>query len=150
MMSPDVSNSSTLVDVLEEQIHAAQAMLGTLDRESKALIESNPEALNSAGADKARLVETLEALERERRDLEETLSVRLSVSERGDAGARWKELLSLIEKCRKHNLRNGVMVKARREQLLEVLKLLRGSELELYDSAGLQPGSGGLRPLGSA
>ena len=149
-MNPEAFNPSSLVDVLDEQIRTAQAMLGTLDRESKALIESNPEALNSAGADKARLVETLELLERERRDLTDALSVELSASKGDNASTRWQELLGLIEKCRERNQQNGVMVKARREQVLEALKLLRGSELELYDSTGVKPASGSLRPLGSA
>ena len=149
-MNSEAFNPSSLVDVLDEQIRTAQAMLGTLDRESRALHESNPEALNSAGADKARLVETLELLEHERRELAEAMSVKLSASEGDNANARWRELLGLIEKCREQNQRNGVMVKARREQVLEALKLLRGSELELYDSTGVKPASSGLRPLGSA
>ena len=61
-----------------------------------------------------------------------------------------RKLLSLIEKCRERNQRNGAIVKARREQVLEALKLLRGSELELYNSSGLKPASSGIRPLGSA
>ena len=99
-MNSEAFNPSSLVDVLDEQIRTAQAMLGTLDRESKALIESNPEALNSAGADKARLVEALELLERERRDLTDAFSVELSASKGDNASTRWQELLGLIEKCR--------------------------------------------------
>lgn len=149
-MNAEAFNASSLVDVLDEQIRTAHAMLGTLDRESQALIESNPEALNSAGADKARLVETLELLERERRELADTMRVKLTTSEGDNASARWRELLGLIERCREQNQRNGVLVKARREQVLEALKLLRGSELELYDSTGVKPAASSLRPLGSA
>ncbi len=148
-MSPETSNPN-LVDVLDEQIRTAQAMLGTLDKENRALVESNSDALNSAGADKARLVETLEVLEHERRDLADTLSIELSAHNSDEAGVRWRKLLSLIEKCRERNQRNGAIVKARREQVLEALKLLRGSELELYNSSGLKPASSGIRPLGSA
>jgi len=149
-MSPEAFNPSSLVDVLDEQIRTAQAMLGTLDNESRALIDSNSEALNSAGADKARLVEALELLEQERRGLAATLRIELSANEGDEASMRWRELLGLIEKCRERNQRNGAMVSARREQVLEALKLLRGSELELYNSNGLKPASGSLRPLGSA
>ena len=148
-MSSEPSNPS-LVSVLDEQIRTAQDMLGTLDRESQALLDSNPEALNSVGADKARLVEALEHLEHERRGLTDTLRIELKAQDGDDAGARWKKLLSLIEKCRERNQRNGAMVKARREQVLHALKLIRGSELELYDSSGLKPSSSGARPLGSA
>ena len=148
-MNAEPSHPS-LVNVLDEQIRTAQAMLGTLDRESEALMDSNPEALNSVGADKARLVEALELLEHERRDLTDTLRIDLKAQDGDDAGARWKTLLGLIEKCRERNQRNGAMVKARREQVLHALKMLRGSELELYDSRGLKPSSSGARPLGSA
>ena len=149
-MTPEVFNPSNLVDVLDEQIRTAQAMLSTLELENKALIESNPDALNLAGADKARLVETLESLEHERKGLTDTFKIELSADAGDDAGERWRKLLSLIEECRERNQRNGAMVKARRDQVLEALKLLRGSELELYDSSGLKPASSLANPLGSA
>ena len=149
-MSPREANDDSLMNVLDEQILAAEAMLGTLDMESQALLNSNPEALNTAGADKARLVETLENLERERRQLESFLHITLSAAEDDDANVRWKRLLELIEECRQRNQRNGALVKARREQVLSALKILRGTELELYNASGLKPSSNGVRPLGSA
>lgn len=149
-MSPREANDDSLVSVLDEQILAAEAMLGTLDMESQALLNSNPEALNTAGADKARLVETLEGLEQERRQLESFLHITLPAAEDDDANVRWKRLLKLIEECRQRNQRNGALVKARREQVLSALKILRGTDLELYNASGLKPGSSGVRPLGSA
>ncbi len=143
-------NDDSLVDVLDEQVRAAEAMLGTLDTESQALLESNPEALNTAGADKARLVETLESLEHERRDLAEVLHLKLSTADGDDASLRWKRFLGLIEECRRRNQRNGILVNARREQVLEALKILRGTELQLYDATGLKPSANGACRLGSA
>lgn len=143
-------NDDSLVDVLDEQIRAAEAMLGTLETESQALLESNSETLQTAGADKARLVETLESLEHERRDLADILHPELSAADGDEASVRWKRFLGLIEECRRRNQRNGILVKARREQVLEALKILRGTELQLYDATGLKPSTSGVNPLGSA
>ena len=143
-------NETGSVDLLDEQIRAAEDMLGTLDKESQALLESDPDALNAAGADKARLVETLESLERERRVLAEALRIKLSTNSGDDASVRWTGLLELIEECRERNQANSALVRARREQVLEALKILRGTELGLYDASGLKPTANGVRPLGSA
>jgi flagellar biosynthesis protein FlgN len=139
-----------LVDVLEEQIRCAQAMLGALDLEDAALKAGDPLRLNAAGADKAKLVEALESLETERSGLAAALEVRLATVERTPAGGKWRTLLGLLEQCRARNQRNGALVTARREQVLAALRLLHGTGSDLYDSHGYESMAPKAQRLGSA
>ena len=145
----DVGNN--LIAVLNEQIRCAEAMLSTLGRENEALRDGDPERLNAAGADKAQLVDALESLEQERRSLTEAIEANLaSVASDPKGSAGWQTLLELIAACKEQNQRNGALLKARSEQVRTALKLLRGSEPELYDSSGLKPAARAARPLASA
>jgi flagellar biosynthesis/type III secretory pathway chaperone len=125
-------------------------MLSALEKENRALADGNPEALKAAGGDKARLVESLESLENERRSLVQALEIELLPGSDSSTDARWQQLLALIEECQRRNQRNGALVKARREQVIQALRILRGTQLELYDATGLTPGAAAVRPLGSA
>jgi flagellar biosynthesis protein FlgN len=141
-------SSQPLLTVLEEQIHCAEAMLAALEDESQALKAGDTERLNCASAGKAELVDRLEALEVERQGLTEALKLELTAPD--TVGTKWKELLALVERCRQHNVRNGSLVQARREQVSAALKLLRGTELELYDASGMEQSSRNAQQLGSA
>jgi flagellar biosynthesis protein FlgN len=131
---------TALTEVLNEQIRCAEAMLQTLGRENDALVAGDTGLLSTVGADKARLVESLEALEIERR--------RLGDAERGSP--EWQTLLGLISACKDRNQRNGALVKARSEQVQIALRALRGSEPAFYDPSGLKPSARSARPLGTA
>jgi flagella synthesis protein FlgN len=147
-------NNHGLVDVLNEQIRCAEAMLRTLGRESQALITGDADELNAAGADKAKLVETLEALENERRGLTEAIaaSVMDAASARPDfeSAPEWRQLLGLIAECKQQNQRNGTLVKARSEQVRSALRTLRGTGPDLYSPSGRTPSATQVRPLGTA
>ena len=136
--------STPLTDLLNEQIRCAEAMLQTLGRENDALVAGDIELLTLAGADKARLVESLEALEIERRNL----AAGDATSDRGSP--QWRSLLDLISACKDQNQRNGALVKARSEQVQIALQALRGSEPGFYDPSGLKPSARSARPLGTA
>jgi flagellar biosynthesis/type III secretory pathway chaperone len=147
-MTPDLTKP--LVAVLNEQITCAEAMLGTLTRENRALLDGDTESLNAAGADKARLVAALENLEIERRQLTEAFVSSL-VGAPLDAGAgEWQRLLQLVAECKRRNQQNGALLKARSEQVRTVLKALRGAEPQIYGGNGFAAPAGGTRPLGSA
>ena len=108
------STDSGMERVLDDQIRAAEAMLGTLDSENKALLDNDVDALNLAETDKTRLLQTLESLERERRQIAD----RLQTSPDDEiGGSRWKQLLELMQECRQRNQSNGALVKVRRDQL---------------------------------
>ena len=146
----DLAGTDKLLEVLDEQISEAHAMLDALALEEQALRDNDTENLNAASADKARLVETLEDLERERRDLTAALEIELSSVDGGDAATKWRELLTLIEECRRRNQSNGSLVRARREQVLGTLKVLRGAVTEVYDARGMERTPTSARRLGSA
>lgn len=135
-----------LAAVLGEQIRCTQAMLAALDLEGDALAGGNPEALNAAGAQKAQLVETLEALESERRGL----AAALGAHTRGGDEPQWQSLLTLVTQCKERNQRNGALLKARTEQVRTALKVLRGADQELYAASGFTPAARSARSLGSA
>jgi flagellar biosynthesis/type III secretory pathway chaperone len=145
--------SSSLVAVLEEQIACAQAMLASLGRENDALVAGDAEGLNTASAEKAHLVDTLDKLEHERRALSD--AIRATVGDGEAAATRadppaWDTLLGLIEQCKTQNQRNGALVKARSEQVRIALEALRGSEHTSYEPGGLKPYLRSGRRLGTA
>jgi flagella synthesis protein FlgN len=137
--------SPELAAVVNEQIRCAEAMLRTLGHENEALVAGDTALLASSGADKARLVESLEALEVERRGL---AAAGGPSPEQG--ATQWQTLLGLIAACRDQNQRNGALLKARSEQVQIVLRVLRGSEPGFYDPSGLKASAHSARPLGTA
>jgi flagella synthesis protein FlgN len=147
-------DSQALVDVLNEQIRCAEAMLRTLGRENQALVAGDPEELVAAGADKAKLVEALEALESERRGLTEAIAAGVidAAAARPDVESttEWRQFLSLVAECKQQNQRNGALVKARSEQVRIALRALRGAEPDLYNPTGRTPSTTGARRLGTA
>jgi flagellar biosynthesis/type III secretory pathway chaperone len=143
--------SSSLVAVLKEQIACAQAMLASLGRENEALVAGDVEGLNTASAEKAGLVDTLEKLEHERRALSDAIRTTVGSDDanRADPPA-WHALLELVEQCKRQNQHNGALVKARSEQVRIALDALRGSEPTSYEPGGLKPSLRSARQLGTA
>jgi flagella synthesis protein FlgN len=136
------NDSQRMTAVLSEQIRCAQAMLEALDREAQALTAGDQTALGAATDAKAKLVDALEELESERRKLEPRDEV--------SKGAEWQHLRDVIARCKEHNQRNGTLLKARAENVRIALKVLRGSEPELYSADGRTPGRVDARTLGTA
>jgi flagella synthesis protein FlgN len=147
--------SLSLVAILNEQISCAQQMLATLARENQALVDGDADLLNTAGAEKARLVEALDSLEHERRALSDAIGLTFAAASDKSADdssrpAEWRELLDLIAECKQRNQRNGALVKARSEQVRIALRALRGTEAALYDPSGLEHAARSARALGTA
>jgi flagellar biosynthesis protein FlgN len=147
--------SSSLVAILNEQISCAQQMLAVLTRENQALVDGDADLLNAAGAEKARLVEALDALEHERQALSDAIGLTFAAAsdKSADAASRpaeWRALLDLIAECKQQNQRNGALVKARSEQVRIALRALRGTEAALYDPSGLEHAARSARALGTA
>lgn len=128
--------------VLGEQIRCAEEMLETLARENEALAAGNHDSLASATDLKTKLVDALERLEAERRSLAEP--------DDGAAADSRERLHELIARCKEQNERNGVLLKARAENLRVALQTLRGGEPELYGASGRTPARTDARPLGTA
>jgi flagella synthesis protein FlgN len=138
-MNNDPQRSSALIG---EQLRCAEAMLETLAREHRALAGGDASALVLATQTKGELVDALEKLESERREL----------AARDDAAgtAEWQRLREVIALCKEQNQRNGVLLKARAENVRIALKTLRGSEPELYGATGRTPSRADARTLGTA
>ena len=85
--SPTAQDHSDIQRVIREQVGSAESMLEILDREYQALLDGDTESLNKASAEKARVIEDLESLERARQDLVEP-----GQSDKADASAsKWSE-----------------------------------------------------------
>lgn len=144
--SPTASDQAAIQRVVREQVGSAESMLEILDQEYQALLEGDTESLNKASAEKARVIEDLETLERARQDLAVP-----GQSSRTDASdPSWSKVLELIGQCRERNQRNGALAKARREQVLLALNTLRGSDGSVYDESGAVARGVGVRALGEA
>jgi flagellar biosynthesis/type III secretory pathway chaperone len=137
-----VSNPQRWTAVLGEQIRCAEAMLATLTRENEALAAGNHDALALATDAKGKLVDALERLETERRELAEPADS-TAVEDR-------QRLHDLVARCKAQNERNGTLLKARAENVRIALKTLRGAEPELYGATGRTPSRADARPLGTA
>ena len=135
-------DSQRLNAVLGEQIRCAEAMLEILAHENQALADGDAEQLGSATATKAQLVEALERLEAERRELTQDTDPSSS-----DA---WQRLRELVTECKQRNQRNGTLLKARAETVRIALKTLRGSDPDLYSPTGRAPARADARKLGTA
>jgi flagella synthesis protein FlgN len=135
-------DSQRLSAVVAEQLRAAEAMLETLSRENQALAGGDSGALGAATEAKAKLVDALEKLESERRVLARTDEVP------GDPA--WQRLREVIAQCKEQNQRNGLLLKARAENVRVALKTLRGSDPELYSATGRAPSRPDARTLGTA
>jgi flagella synthesis protein FlgN len=109
-----------LHDIIDEQLRCAEAMLDTLMLENRALTDGDQTALGAATEAKARLVDALEKLESERRALGQP-------DDAFDA-TEWQRLRGVIAQCKEQNDRNGLLLKARAENVRIALKTLRGSE----------------------
>jgi flagella synthesis protein FlgN len=135
-------DSQRLNAVLGEQIRCAEAMLETLERENRALADGDHDALGAATDSKARLVEALEKLESERRNLTEETDL--------GGGQEWQRLRDLVTECKNRNQRNGTLLQARAQSVRIALRTLRGSEPDLYGSTGRASARTDARKLGTA
>lgn len=144
--TPTAQDHTDIQRVIREQVGSAESMLEILDQEYQALLDGDTESLNRASADKARVIEDLETLERARQDL--ALPGRPDPADLADSS--WSKMLALIEQCRERNQRNGALVNARREQVLLALNMLRGSDDSVYDESGAVARGSSARVLGEA
>jgi flagellar biosynthesis/type III secretory pathway chaperone len=139
--------------VLQEQIRCAEAMLDVLARENQALRDGDMELLGAAGADKARIVGSLEQLEGERRSLATAIGAATRVAaghEDARSSPEWQTLLRSVAACKTLNEQNGALLKARSEHVRATLTLLRGAEPDVYAARGTVQATASTRPLGTA
>lgn len=136
------NDSQRLRAIVGEQLRCAEAMLDTLTREHQALTDGDVPTLAAATESKAALVDALEKLESQRRAL--------ARGDDADGAPEWQRLRDVIGRCKEQNQRNGLLLKARAENVRVALKTLRGSEPELYGATGRAPARADARTLGTA
>jgi flagellar biosynthesis/type III secretory pathway chaperone len=128
-----------LEDLLDTEIEAARFLASTLAAERDALTGDSPDAVRQRAAEKVRLLETMESLERERR----TLSAEAGFGAALDAthmapplSDRWRALMELIAGCRAANEVNGYIIHVRQHQIRQLMDIVRGVSPAIYGPQG--------------
>lgn len=105
-------------DTVDDMAGAVAQLRAALDAERGALDAGDSFALDTATAEKARLMQRLESLDAERRQFEQTL---------GAADARWPGVLAALGECRRLNEINGGIVERRLQDVRRALAVLQGA-----------------------
>lgn len=134
--------------LLDQEVDALRAVLGTLEDELAALHERAPEALIAASNAKAEAVARAARLEQQRRDF--------LAANPGPPAAPENRLLNELKKlaaeCRQQNDANGVLIRGQRRRIEGSLNVLRGGSAapDTYGRDGeTRPVRGPKTPLAS-
>ena len=132
--------------VLDREIEAARSLAAALDAERAALTSNSPDAVVEKAAQKTALFGMIEKLEAQRRELCDAASICLPNIQRGripvisgvsdTVAERWRALLELIAGCRVANEVNGYIINVRRNQVRELIDVVRGTKTFTYGPAG--------------
>jgi flagellar biosynthesis/type III secretory pathway chaperone len=122
-----------LEDVLDREIEVARDLAMTLAAEQTALTGDSPQAVELKAAEKLRLLESIETLEAERREL--------CASPTGSGLAavvaeRWRALMELVAGCRTANEINGHIIHVRQHQIRQLIDVVRGGPAITYSPQG--------------
>ena len=130
-MIPDARRS--LEDLLDREIELARILAATLAAEKTALTGDSPQAVEENAAEKIRVLEALEKLEKER------VSLCASPASPGLAATvveRWRKLMELMAGCRNANEVNGHIIHVRQHQIRQLIDIVRGGPSITYDPQG--------------
>jgi flagellar biosynthesis/type III secretory pathway chaperone len=121
-----------LEEVLDREIDAARSLAATLAAERTALTGDSPLAVEQKSAEKIQILETIEKLEAERRDLWATPGLGLAAT----VAERWRALMELMAGCRTANDVNGHIIHVRQHQVQQLIDIVRGGPAITYDPQG--------------
>jgi flagellar biosynthesis/type III secretory pathway chaperone len=121
-----------LEDVLDREIEAAHSLATTLAAERTALTGDSPQAVEQQSAAKIQILETIEKLEAERRDLWAAPALGLAAT----VAERWRALMELMAGCRSANDVNGHIIHVRQHQVQQLIDIVRGGPAITYDPQG--------------
>ena len=121
-----------LEEVLDREIDAARSLAATLAEERTALTGDSPLAVEQKSAEKIQILETIERLEAERRDLWATPGLGLAAT----VAERWRALMELMAGCRTANDVNGHIIHVRQHQVQQLIDIVRGGPAITYDPQG--------------
>jgi flagellar biosynthesis protein FlgN len=144
-----------LEDILDREIEVARHLSVTLAAERDALTGDAAAAVEQRAAEKIELLDTLERLEQERRELCAAAGLKMPEA-RDDAGSvahaiaeRWRALMELMVGCRTANDVNGYIIHVRRSQVRQLMDIVRGAAPMTYGPQGKTLGNA-LRALARA
>jgi flagellar biosynthesis/type III secretory pathway chaperone len=122
-----------LEDVLDREIEAARQLAATLAAEQAALTGDSPQAVEQKAAEKLQLLNSIEKLEVERRELCPTPNgpgLAAAVAE------RWRALMEVVAGCRTANEVNGHIIHVRQHQVRQLIDIVRGGPAITYSPQG--------------
>jgi flagella synthesis protein FlgN len=127
-----------LEDLLDREIETARLLASTLAAERDALTGDSPDAVRQRAAEKVRLLETMERVERERRALsaETGFGAALDATQAGPLADRWRALMELVAGCRAANEVNGYIIHVRQHQIRQLMDIVRGASPVIYGPQG--------------
>jgi len=158
-MRPSATAGTGLGTLIDDGCAAAEAFGDALRQEFEALEAGDVEALSAAAAGKQDCLAALEALESRRRALlagqghdDDAAGMDRLIEAAGDAAlaTRWRRYLELAGECRKSNMRNGAIIRLRRQQATSALAALSGSAPPTYGPQGDGGRLTGSRPIARA
>jgi flagellar biosynthesis/type III secretory pathway chaperone len=130
-MIPDARRR--LEDLLDREIELARALAATLAAEKTALTGTSPQAVEENAAEKIRVLEALEKLEKERVSL---CAAPASPGIAATVAERWRQLMELMAGCRTANEVNGHIIHVRQHQIRQLIDIVRGGPSITYDPQG--------------
>ncbi len=140
----DATSIAALNSLLDRQIVAGNALLHALESERAALTGFDVGALEHSTAEKERLVAEFDRVDADRRSLVARLgfgptradmvaliragedpAYREESRQAGPVATRWRRLVSIAERCRDANERNGLIVSMHSRRVTKTLNVLR-------------------------
>jgi len=136
-----------LAAVQEEMRQALDQLVQVLEAERDALDAGDSAALGHAGTRKQALMQQLEQLDAERRQL-----VREQPQTEATSEPAWSAIVQSLQHCHRLNQRNGGIVNQRLQLVRQALAVLTGADGNsgLYDRSGELHAGARSRPLAAA
>jgi flagellar biosynthesis/type III secretory pathway chaperone len=122
-----------LEDVLDREIEAARQLAATLAAEQAALTGDSPQAVEQKAAEKLQLLNSIEKLEVERREL---CPIPNGPGLAATVAERWRALMEVVAGCRTANEVNGHIIHVRQHQVRQLIDIVRGGPAITYNPQG--------------
>ncbi len=131
-MNPDARGR--LEQLLDRELEVARSLELTLAAEKSALTGESAAAVERLAAEKVRLFDLLESMEKERRALGHAPAA--DAPPAAGLADRWRALMDLMAGCRAANEVNGHIIHARLNQIRQLLGVVRGVQPLTYGPQG--------------
>jgi len=142
--------SKKVLPLLQEIVNYLQQLLVALDNEHKALVDKNIDSIQTISEEKIVLMEHLEDLNKERRNLLDNAGLDITSTGVGDflqnsnsprapqMKALWDEISNISKQCDKQNNINGIIIESNKRHTENALSILQGKSqnTELYSNKG--------------